>query len=557
MFCPDCGSEVAEGRKFCGKCGGQIHAAAVDIEATQNAAPQVTAAPTPRQPISPRQMLIYALVALLVVLVGAGWWWIHRPAPAYKVQDPGIYPFQSLSADGKTVKWGFIDADGKVLIQPEWDKIATEKVLGQPVAFSEGLCGVLKDGKWGYIDTSGKLVITNQFDSAGPFVEGLAKVNLGNQIGFIGKNGGYVINPQFYEAGDFHDGLAAVRVDGGWGFINKAGSFAIKPQFQSVDINGFSEGLAAVCPAASSLIGIFAGKCGYINRTGTFAIKPQFDGASTFSEGMASVKVNNKWGYINTSGNIVINPQFDGTTMFSGGLAVVAVAGNGSTGTINTQGKYVLNPQRYNMQLRESDLQSATTTSDGTGLLTRDVKWVVKSKAISSISMIMGKVFYAIVGGQSVVISTSGKVLTGLYKGAMLDSLAQDIDNEKSALKSMRALMVAESNYSNAYPNKGYPGSLDKLGPAQGKPDENHAGFIDAALAAGTKDGYQFTVSIPSGANIKGINLSFALLAKPLAGHAGRTLCNDPTVELRPGSAIYYSMQGEVCSGASPIAVGY
>lgn len=516
MFCPDCGSEVAEGRKFCGKCGGQIHAAAGSIDAMQGSVLEVTVAPAPRQPLTPRQKLVYILVALLVVLGGVGWWWFNRPAPAYQVKDPGIYPFSGLSADGKTMKTGFIDADGKVLIQPQWDAYAGSLVLGQSVAFSEGLCGVLKEGKWGYIDTSGQLVISNQFDSVGPFVEGLARVKLGNQFGYIDKTGQYAINPQFDQAGDFHGGLAAVHSDGGWGFINKAGTYVIKPHFQNVDPSGFSGGQAAVC---------IPGKCGYINRSGTFVIAPTFTGGvNTFSDGMASVRVNNKWGFINSAGKIVINPQFDQVTMFSGGLAVVGVSGH--TGTINKQGKYVVNPGQYNIQPSEGDLQPVTG-SDGMGLITRDGKWVVKpTTAIDLILPAFSKVFFGRIGGTVVPISTSGKVLAGPYKGAMLDSLAQDIENEKSALQSMRTLLNAESNYAILYPDAHSDASVQKLGPANGTPDEKHANLIDATLATGTKDGYQFSEGNPDHRAVSGMN--YKIVAKPLSGHAGRTYCAQP-----------------------------
>jgi hypothetical protein len=545
MFCPDCGAVVAEGKKFCGKCGGRLHAGADEsIAASQVASesPAPAVAQAPRPPLSTSKKLTYALVALLVVLGGVAWWWFHRPAPAYKVQDPGIYPFQGLSADGKAIKTGFIDADGKVLIQPEWDGYGGTAILGQPVAFSEGLCGVLKDGKWGYIDTGGHLVIPNQFDSAGPFVEGVAKVNLGNQIGFIDKTGKYVINPQFYEAGDFHGGLAAVRVDGGWGFINKAGSFAIKPQFQAADTSGFSQGLAAVCPAANSLLGIFAGKCGYINSSGTFVIKPQFSSINTFSDGMAAVQVNGKWGYIDTSGRIVINPQFDGVTLFSDGLAVVTVSGK--SGTVNKQGKYVLNPGQFNILAREGALEQVSS-SDGVGLIGRDGKWAVNpSKVLTAIPMIIGKVFYGVLNGQFVPISTSGKVLAGWYKGATLDSLAQVIENEKSAIASMRALIGAETNYAVLYPDSQLNASVEKLGPASGTPDEKHANIIDAALATGTKDGYQFTESLPPNPTLSGIN--YIIVAKPVAGQAGRTFCTESSGVIR------FAAPGDECSVTSP-----
>jgi hypothetical protein len=537
MFCPDCGSEVAEGRKFCGKCGGQIHAAAGSIEATQGAAPQQTAAPAPRQPASPRQKLIYVLVALLVVLGGVAWWWFHRPAPAYQVKDPGIYPFQGLSPDGKAMKWGFIDAEGKVLIPPQWDGISLEMVSDHVVVFNEGLGAIAKNGKWGYIDTGGNLVIPTQFDLARPFFGGVAMVKLGNQVGYIDKTGQYIINPQFSDGGDFRNGLAAVHGDGGWGFINKAGAFVIAPHFTNASDDGFSDGLAVACPGT--------GKCGYIDRAGKFAIRSQFDSATSFSEGMAAVKLDNRWGYVNSAGKIVINPQFDAVTSFFGGLAVVSVSGQ--TGTINQQGKFVVNPGQYKIQLTEgSDLQPAST-SDGMGLISRDGKWVVQpSKALTGFAGICGKVFYGTIASQLVPIDLSGRVLAGTYKNGMLGSLAQDIDNEISAIQSMHTLTGAEASYNTSYPAKGFTASIAALGPATGTPDENHASFIAADLATGTKDNYQFTISIPEGTSTGGTNFNYFIVAKPTVGHTGRSFCADSSGALR------YVMTGDTCSVTSP-----
>ncbi|PSO79918.1 MAG: hypothetical protein BRC51_06045 [Cyanobacteria bacterium SW_12_48_29] len=40
-------------------------------------------------------------------------------------------------------------------------------------------------------------------------------------------------------------------------------------------------------------------------------INPQFDYAGEFSEGLAPIKISDKWGYIDKTGEMVINPQFD------------------------------------------------------------------------------------------------------------------------------------------------------------------------------------------------------------------------------------------------------
>ena len=41
------------------------------------------------------------------------------------------------------------------------------------------------------------------------------------------------------------------------------------------------------------------GKCGVIDKTGKIVCKPQFDYVCNFSEGLAKVRVDDKWGFIN------------------------------------------------------------------------------------------------------------------------------------------------------------------------------------------------------------------------------------------------------------------
>ena len=69
-------------------------------------------------------------------------------------------------------------------------------------------------------------------------------------------------------------------------------------------------------------------------------ISPQFDGAESFSEGLALVKVDGKRGFIDKKGTIVITPQFESALDFKDGLAKVELT-KSMSGYINKKGKIV------------------------------------------------------------------------------------------------------------------------------------------------------------------------------------------------------------------------
>jgi hypothetical protein len=52
-------------------------------------------------------------------------------------------------------------------------------------------------------------------------------------------------------------------------------------------------------------------RAGYIDQSGSFIIQPRFDEALGFSEGLATIKVGEKWGYVNKLGGVVILPEHD------------------------------------------------------------------------------------------------------------------------------------------------------------------------------------------------------------------------------------------------------
>ena len=224
-------------------------------------------------------------------------------------------------------KYGFIDKSGKFAIEPQYDYARN---------FSEGLAAVALGKKWGYIDKNGKLVqldLPNDylyaFDDYADFSDGLGTVGLApSQDGYIDQSGNVVIRlPENFAGFRFAEGMAEIYqgrsapyASRKCGYIDKTGKVVIQPSFSyDFDEAGlFSDGLARVNAGTTE-----SRLYGYIDKCGRFVVKPSYKDANRFSEGLAAVKINNKWGFIDRQGKIIIKPQFSQVGQFHEGLAAV------------------------------------------------------------------------------------------------------------------------------------------------------------------------------------------------------------------------------------------
>ena len=83
-------------------------------------------------------------------------------------------------------------------------------------------------------------------------------------------------------------------------------------------------------------------KSGFIDKTGAFVIPLQFDRCYRYSEGLASVKVDDKFGFIDKNGDFVISPQYEWVLPFAHGIAAVSI--EGKCGYIDKSGIIVIPP---------------------------------------------------------------------------------------------------------------------------------------------------------------------------------------------------------------------
>ncbi|MCL1854665.1 MAG: WG repeat-containing protein [Clostridia bacterium] len=310
----------------------------------------------------------------------------------------------SLAAVFDGEKWGFINREGKVVIESQWDSA---------YSFSEDLARVrrsadrsdsLSISQYGFIDRAGNLVIDlldlDAYDPE-PFSEGLAFVMIDGKYGCIDPSGNVVIKPRWEDTRPFSGGLAAVYNGRNWGFIDQTGKVVIKPQWKDRP-SSFSEGL---------LLYDKNDKIGFMDNKGKVALKPKWDFGGSFHEGLAFVFAENNYirefidaqgnvmftmpdgiyfyssfsegcacitatdystgkslyGFIDRTGSVIIEPEWDYAAPFSEGLAFVTKdEGKGDKrGFIDRAGNVVSEPQ----------WDEADSFSNGLARVKKDGKW--------------------------------------------------------------------------------------------------------------------------------------------------------------------------------------
>ena len=252
--------------------------------------------------------------------------------------EPAGPPLFVVTVNGKA---GFINQDGKIVIEPVFEKA---------YHFTDGLAAVQKQGVWGFIDTNGRVVIEPQFISVGLFSEGLATFQhkrYSDKEGYIDKAGKVVIKPQFDVAEPFRNGVARV------GFATLKGRLlamvadvGVECDFKFIDRTGKIVPEPSPLHYATGEPGELIpfrkdGLAGYLNAKGEVVIEPQFHAGSAFSEGLARACKDKLFGFIDRHGEWVIPPAFEYASEFSDGLAGVSLGKEG-WGFIDRTGKVVI-----------------------------------------------------------------------------------------------------------------------------------------------------------------------------------------------------------------------
>lgn len=198
-----------------------------------------------------------------------------------------------------------------------------------PIPFTE-------NGKWGYLSEKG-VVIPALFDLATPFSTDGAIACAKGLCGLIDRSGGF-ITPTWERSSppsplSYSEGLAPAISDGKWGYIDHSRTVVIP--FQFLYAGPFHQGLAKVR---------LGEKYFFIDKKGE-RVTPEFDGVFEFHEDLASVEVGSMVGYIRRDGSFAIPAEHGSASGIDFSEELAAVRVNGKVGFMDKTGAVMIDPK--------------------------------------------------------------------------------------------------------------------------------------------------------------------------------------------------------------------
>lgn len=209
-----------------------------------------------------------------------------------------------------------------------------------------------QSNKYGYMNSKGEVVISPYFEYAEDFVDGMAKVKTNNGYGIIDKSGRYILQPIYSGCKLLGNGLISYKAYK-WKLKDKEGKEVGDLEFD--DIMKFSEGLAAVK---------INNKWGFINTDGELVIEPIYDFAANFENSLCAVQLNDRWGLIDIYGNEIVEPSFQDRLWVADDYILVE-GNNGKWGYLNNRGEQVI----------DYKFEKAHSFGEGLALVYEEGKW--------------------------------------------------------------------------------------------------------------------------------------------------------------------------------------
>ncbi len=277
----------------------------------------------------------------------------------------------------KNDRWGFLDLDGRVVLDADFDQPIQHCADGRMEAFKNrdsfyfnpdgsplqppdgrllnASCGAvppytLKIGdKFGLVDAHSNPLTPVYFDALTWAGSDVKNVKIDGKWGRIGLDGRWLLEPKFDYLTSSVD-IFVASIDGKRGFMRSDGTWLIEPKFDAARRRGDDTAFVTVSGATGVLrltdqSWVVPKRPGVMCGIG-YAIMSQSDGKRVILSptgetwidigaervginldlGLLTFLRNDKWGLVDTAGQVMVEPQFDEPVYFAPGLRGVAWA---------------------------------------------------------------------------------------------------------------------------------------------------------------------------------------------------------------------------------------
>ncbi len=144
----------------------------------------------------------------------------------------------------KNDKFGAINMNGTILVETNYDQVATDEYYLEKTNYVEAgfiVSNTTNDGyRYGYIDCNGKKILNPEFNEIIRIKDEKEIFLIASKNGQYGlyKNGKEIIKPEYQSIIYTENGALIIEKNGQYGIANKKGEIIVEPKYDEIEQNG-------------------------------------------------------------------------------------------------------------------------------------------------------------------------------------------------------------------------------------------------------------------------------------------------------------------------------
>ena len=263
----------------------------------------------------------------------------------------------SLFSDGK---WGVIDSNGEILIEPQYDEMLIIPNNSKPyfictynINYETGEYNtkIINEKNQDIINEYDKVNFIDYYDENGQlvFLDNLLKVEKDGKVGLISLNGNEILNCKYEDISLLSgvDNSIIVKENGLYGLCDYKGNSIIETEYIEIKRIGNNYKNGYIIVNQDNLYGIIDFNSDIILENKYLDIKP------VYSSNKYAVKIDNKYKIIDKTEKVILEQEFEDIKDINSNEIIYK--SNNMYGVINTEGEIKITPQYEDLDFLENN----------------------------------------------------------------------------------------------------------------------------------------------------------------------------------------------------------